>query len=252
MSQIYFIGAGPGDAELITVKGARLLSVCDVVIIAGSLVNPDILKYAPESATIYDSSKMHLAEIVEIMRDAYNKGSSVARLHTGDPSLYGAILEQMLMLDEQNIPYSLIPGVTSLFAAAASLKTELTLPEISQTVLITRYAGRTPVPENFDNIIKAGGTLCLYLSISSLEELCEKLMQAGRNSDTPVYVVYRASWADEAVIKGTLSDIAEKVKESGISKHALILTGDVFRRKLHSPSKLYDKNFSHEYRNAKS
>ncbi|GAB7140099.1 precorrin-4 C(11)-methyltransferase [Deferribacterales bacterium RsTz2092] len=243
---IYFIGAGPGDPELITLKGYKALSHCPVVITAGSLVSPDVLTHCQTDAKIYNSATMTLGEIVGVMKSADVAGSDVARLHTGEPSIYGAILEQMLLLDEAGISYEVIPGVTSLFAAAAALKCELTLPDISQTVIITRYAGRTAVPENFENIVKAGGTLCLYLSMSMLKELTARIISCGRATDTPAAVVYRASWADEKVVRGTLSNISELA--TGITEHAILIVGEVVAKRLATPSRLYAQDFSHKFR----
>ncbi len=243
MAKVYFIGAGPGDPELITIKAGRILSECLTVVTAGSLVSPEILKYAHEEARIYDSSSMSLPEIITVMRDAYKNGHDTARLHTGDPSLYGAILEQMTELDRLSIPYEVVPGVTSLFAAAAAMKCELTAPELSQTVIITRYPGRTPVPEDFTALAKAGGTLCIYLSLSMIDEITVKLTEAGCLPGTPVAVVYRASWPDEKIVLGTIATIAGKA--AGIKQHGIIIVGAVVGRQLKAASRLYDPSFSH-------
>lgn len=246
---IYFIGAGPGDVELITVKGAKIIQSCDVIIYAGSLVNVDLIKkYAKDDAKIYDSSKMNLDEIIDVMKKASKEDKDVARVHTGDPAIYGAIREQMVKLGALNISYKVIPGVSSFCAAAAVLGRELTVPDVSQTVIITRSAGRTPVPEgeSIASLAKHEATMAIFLSIGRIEEVVEEL-KTSYSSDTPVAVVYKATWQDEKKIVGTLDDIADKVRSEGIKKTALILVGDFLGDK-GSFSKLYDPNFSHEFR----
>lgn len=250
VAKVHFVGAGPGDAELITVKGARLLAEADVVVYAGSLVDRELVRsYAPD-ARIFDSAGMNLEETTKALAEAALAGRKVVRLHTGDPSIYGAIQEQMLELDRLGIEYEVIPGVTSAFAAAATLKQELTLPEVSQTVIITRLAGRTPVPEReqLSEIAKIGATLVIYLSVSMVERVVAELLQGAYTAETPVAVVAKASWPDEEVVEGTLADIAGKVREAGIAKQALILVGDVLRARnegMRAKSLLYDKSFSH-------
>ncbi|MBU5635932.1 precorrin-4 C(11)-methyltransferase [Geomonas sp. Red69] len=247
---VHFVGAGPGDVELITVKGARLLGEADVVVYAGSLVDRElVLTYAPD-ARVYDSAGMDLEQTTKVLAEAVLAGELVVRLHTGDPSVYGAIQEQMEELDKLGIGYEVVPGVTSAFAAAATLKQELTLPEVSQTVVITRLAGRTPVPEReqLGNIAQIGATLVIYLSISMIEKVVEELLSGAYTEDTPVAVVAKASWADEQVLTGTLADIAAKVRDAGIGKQALIVVGDVLRARsegMKAKSLLYDKGFSH-------
>ncbi|AAB85108.1 precorrin-3 methylase [Methanothermobacter thermautotrophicus str. Delta H] len=243
------MGAGPGDPELITLKAVRALRGADVVIYAGSLVNRDILEYAPEDAEVHNSAHMNLEEITDIMVEACRAGKTVARVHTGDPSIYGAIKEQIRVLEKNSIPYTIIPGVSSVFAAAATLNTELTLPEVSQTVIITRPAGRTPVPpgEDLEELAVHGSTMCIFLGVHMIEDVAEKLM-THYPPDTPVAVVKRASWPDEEVVRGTLSDIAERVRAAGISKTAMIIVGSVLEPGDFKPSKLYDAGFSHEYR----
>jgi precorrin-4/cobalt-precorrin-4 C11-methyltransferase len=250
---IHFIGAGPGDVELITVKGARLLSEADVVVFTGSLVDLELVKrYAPD-ARFYDSASMNLEETTAALAEAVAHGKRAVRLHTGDPSIYGAIQEQMAELDRLGIVYEVIPGVTSAFAAAATLKQELTLPSVTQTVIITRIAGRTPVPERekLSEVARIGATMVIYLSVGMVDEVVSELLQGAYTPATPVAVVAKASWKDEQIIEGTLSGIAEKVKAAGIGKQALIIVGDVLKaRKEGIPelSKLYDKNFSHGFR----
>ncbi len=245
---IYFIGAGPGDVELITIKGKKLLENCDVVIYAGSLVNPELLKYAKDGAKIYNSATMNLDEIIDAMKDAFEKGADVARLHTGDPSIYGAIREQMEALDKLAIPYEVIPGVSSFSAAGAVLKRELTVPGQSQTIILTRVEGRTPVPEeeSLDALAKHKATMAIFLSINQIEKIAGDLAKVY-GSDAPIAVVYKATWEDQKIVQGTLSDIAEKVKEAGICKTALILVGN-FLSDEYDFSCLYNKTFSHEYR----
>ncbi|WP_213975660.1 precorrin-4 C(11)-methyltransferase [Tepidanaerobacter acetatoxydans] len=245
---IYFIGAGPGDVELITVKGKKLLESCDVVIYAGSLVNPELLKYAKDGAKIYNSAAMNLEEIIDAMKNAFEKGADVARLHTGDPSIYGAIREQMEALDKLSIPYEVIPGVSSFSAASAVLKRELTVPGQSQTIILTRVEGRTPVPEeeSLKALAQHKATMAIFLSINQIEKIAGDLAKVY-GSDAPIVVVYKATWEDQKIVEGTLSDIAEKVKEAGICKTALILVGN-FLSDEYDFSCLYNKTFSHEYR----
>lgn len=250
VTKVHFVGAGPGDAELITVKGARLLREADVVVYAGSLVDFKLVRtYAP-NARIYDSAGMNLEETTQVLAQAALAGEKAVRLHTGDPSIYGAIQEQMEELDRLGLEYDVVPGVTSAFAAAAALKQELTLPEVSQTVIITRLAGRTPVPEKeqLSEIAKIGATLVIYLSVAMIEKVVEQLLLGAYTPETTVAVVARASWPDEQVVQGTLTDIAAKVKEAGIGKQALILVGDVLRARsegMKAKSLLYDKEFTH-------
>jgi precorrin-4/cobalt-precorrin-4 C11-methyltransferase len=250
---VHFVGAGPGDAELITVKGARLLAQAQVVVYAGSLVDRELVRtYAP-GARVYDSAAMTLEETTQVLAHAVAEGLRAVRLHTGDPSIYGAIQEQMAALDRFGIPYAVVPGVTSACAAAASLRQELTLPEVSQTVIITRLAGRTPVPERerLAEIARIGATLVVYLSVSMVEQVVEELLQGAYTAATPVVVVSRVSWPDEQTVEGTLADIADKVTAAGIGRQAVILVGDVLRVRregLSAVSKLYDGSFSHGYR----
>jgi precorrin-4/cobalt-precorrin-4 C11-methyltransferase len=253
MSIVHFIGAGPGDAELITVKGARLLRESHVVVYAGSLVDRELVRtYAPD-AEVWDSAGMNLEETTRVLAEAVAADKRVSRLHTGDPSIYGAIQEQMAELDRLGIAYQVVPGVTSAFAAAAALNQELTLPEISQTVIITRLAGKTPVPERegLAEIARIGATMVIYLSVSMIDRVVEELLKGAYTRETPVAVVAKASWPDEQVVEGLLSDIAAKVKAAGIGKQALVIVGDVLKARregLKAKSLLYDKTFSHEYR----
>jgi len=252
-ASVHFIGAGPGDAELITVKGARLLREADIVVFAGSLVDRELVRvYAPD-AEVWDSAGMTLEETTRVLVQAVVDGRRAVRLHTGDPSIYGAIQEQMAELDKAGVAYEVVPGVTSALAAAAALKQELTLPEVSQTVIITRLEGRTPVPEQerLAEIARLGATLVIYLSVSMIDRVVADLLQGAYSSDTPVAVVWRASWPDETIIEGTLADIAGKVGAAGIDRQAVILVGDVLKARregLIAKSLLYDKGFSHGFR----
>jgi precorrin-4/cobalt-precorrin-4 C11-methyltransferase len=247
--KVVFIGGGPGDPELLTVKAYNVIKTADVIIYAGSLVNREVLDCAREDALIYNSASMNLDEIVEVMRDETAKGKIVARVHTGDPAIYGAIGEQMEDLRRLEIPFELIPGVSSLFATAAALETELTLPEVSQTVIITRPEGRTPKPagESISSLAEHGATMCIFLGVHMIHEVVSDL-GVHYPAKTPVAVVQKASWPDERIVRGTLEDIAEKVKESGIEKTAMIVVGDVLGTSHVTPSKLYDRTFTHEYR----
>ena len=246
---VYFIGAGPGDVDLITVKGRQTLESADVVIYAGSLVSNEHLKFCKDSAKIYNSAKMTLDEVIEVMKE--NRDKIIVRLHTGDPAIYGAIKEQMDELDKLNIEYKVIPGVSSFTAAASSIKKEFTLPSVTQTVILTRVEGRTPVPEGEDleKLASIGASMAIFLSISMIDKVVKKLRNGyGRNVN--IAVVERATWQDERIILGTLDDISEKVKEAGITKCAQILVGD-FINCDYEKSKLYDKSFTHMFRDAK-
>lgn len=245
---IYFIGAGPGDPELMTVKGARLLGRCHVVIYAGSLVNPKVLDYARHDSIIYDSAGMNLEEVIEVIQRAHSQGQDVARVHTGDPCIYGAIREQMVSLDKLHIPFEVIPGVSSFTASSAALQRELTLPGASQTVIITRAEGRTPVPagEDLKSLAKAKATMAIFLSVDKIQRVVEDLAGSYRLT-TPVAVVYKATWEDQKIVRGTLENIAKKVEREGIQKTALILVGDFLGDEFEY-SKLYDKGFTHGYR----
>ena len=248
---IAFVGAGPGDVELITVKGRRLLDNAGCIVYAGSLVNPAIL--AGCKAEIHDSAGMDLDAIIETMATAWRHGLSVVRLHTGDPSIFGAIKEQMQRLDALDIPYLVVPGVSSAFGTAAALKAELTLPEIAQTVIITRQEGRTPVPdlEKLRLLATHQTTMLIFLSVSMIETVVLELLAGGYPQDTPVAVVEKATWEDERIVMGTLADIAGKIREAGISKTAMICVGRVFADlPITAASKLYDKEFSHGSRTA--
>lgn len=249
---IHFIGAGPGDPELISVKGARLMGEADIIIYAGSLVNPAVLCYAKEGAQIYDSAGLTLAEVLTIMQSAVREGKKVARVHTGDPAIFGAIQEQMDALDQAGIPYEIIPGISSFLAAAAALKREYTLPDITQTVIITRLEGRTPVPEKekLASLAAHRATMCIFLSVHMVEMVAQELQTGGYTGDTPAAIVQKASWPEEKIVYGTLSTVGYLAQKEGIDRTALIIVGDFLRAK-YSLCKLYDPSFSHGYREAK-
>ncbi|XOF34310.1 MAG: precorrin-4 C(11)-methyltransferase [Candidatus Electrothrix sp. YB6] len=245
---IVFLGAGPGDPELITLKGRRLLDEADVIVYAGSLVNPALLDGI--RAEIHDSAGMTLDEVLAVLIPAWQAGKKAVRLHTGDPSIYGAIREQMQRLDQEGVPYEVVPGVTSAMAAAAALKAELTVPEVTQTVIFTRQAGRTPVPESesLRSLAAIRASMCIFLSVSMMDTVAGKLMEGGYPPDTPVAVVEKASWPDQSIVRGTLSDIAEKIRASAIRKTAMIVVGRALSDDPAAASKLYDAGFSHGYR----
>jgi precorrin-4/cobalt-precorrin-4 C11-methyltransferase len=251
--KVFFVGAGPGDPELITLKGKKILEKADVVVYTGSLLNPEILKYAKEGAQLFDSSRMDLEEIVQTLVKAAKEGNIVVRLHDGDPSFYGAIKEQMDLLDKEGIEYEVIPGVSSLQAAAASLKLELTLPGVSQTVIITRPEGKTPITgaDNLVELARHRATMAIFLGVHAIRKVVDKLRLGGYPEDTPVAVVYKASWPEEEIVKGTLRDIAEKVEGENIKSTALILVGDVIEPKDYGRSRLYDAGFTHGFRRGK-
>lgn len=246
---IHFIGAGPGAADLITVRGARLLREADVIIYAGSLVNPALLENKKENCTIYDSASMTLEDVIDVMKATEASGGTTVRLHTGDPSLYGAIREQMDRLDELEIAYDVTPGVSSFSGAAAALEAEYTLPEVSQSVIITRMAGRTPVPERekLSKMASHGCTMVLFLSTGLLEDVERELMEGGYGPDTPAAIVYKATWPEQRVYRCTVSTLARTAKENQVTKTALITVGG-FLGGQYERSKLYDPGFTHGYR----
>ena len=250
---VHFIGAGPGGADLITVRGARLLGEADVIIYAGSLVNPALLDYKKEGCQVYDSAKMTLEEVIAVMKDTEARGGTTVRLHTGDPSLYGAHREQMDELDRRGIAYEICPGVSSFSGAAASLKLEYTLPEISQSVIITRMEGRTKVPEkeSIRSFAAHQATMVLFLSTGLLEPLSRELMAGGYPGDTPAAIVYKASWPEEAVYRCTVETLAETAKANHVTKTALIVVGEVLeggKKTGYERSKLYDPEFTTMFR----
>lgn len=247
---VYLIGAGPGDPELLTLKGKRLIDEADVIIYAGSLVNPAVLDGHKDGAVIHDSAGMTLDDVIDVIKAGVDAGKKVVRVHTGDPSIYGAIREQMDRLDALDIPYEVVPGVSSFTASASVLKKEFTLPDVSQTVICTRLEGRTPVPEkeSLESLAAHRASMAIFLSVHNIDKVAQLLMKHYR-PDTPVAVVQRATWPDQKIVTGTLETIAEKVEAAGITKTAQILVGD-FLGDEYSLSKLYDPSFSHGYRNA--
>ncbi len=252
---VYFVGAGPGDPELITVKGKRLIQEADRIVYAGSLVPEILIEDRKPSARIFNSAPLTLGETHALLVEGYRRGERVVRLHTGDPSLYGAIREQMDLLDREGIPYRVAPGVTAVFAAAAGLCRELTLPEVSQTVILTRISGRTPVPEleSLRSLASHRATMAIYLSVQQIDTVVSELL-TSYPPQTPVVVAYRVGWPDQSFVHGTLADIAGSVKDAEIRRQALILVGDVFGvRAEGEPSKrsrLYDESFGHGFRKA--
>lgn len=244
---VNFVGAGPGAPDLITVRGRELLQNADMIIYAGSLVNRALLDYARADCEIYNSAEMTLEEVIGVMRK--NSEKSIVRLHTGDPAIYGAIREQMGELERLGIRYEICPGVSSMFGAAAALKAEYTLPEVSQTVIVTRMAGRTPVPEteSIESLAAHGATMVVFLSAGMLQELSERLIDGGYTPDTPAAIVYKATWAEERVVRTTVAELAQAAAENGIAKTALITVGG-FLGDNYERSKLYDPAFAHEFR----
>ena len=250
MKKIVFIGAGPGDPELITLKGKKYLEKADVIIYTGSLLNPEILKFTKPGVELYDSATMNLEEVFKVMAESVKAGKLVARVHDGDPSFFGAIQEQMDFLDKEKIEYLRIPGVSCLQGGAASLNRELTLPNISQTVIITRPEGRTPVPEaeRIRELAKHQATMVIFLGVQHIAAVIEELEKGGYPKTTPVAVVYKATWPEQKIVKGTLNDIVEKVEAAEITKTALIFVGKVLSPSVYDYSKLYDPAFTHGFR----
>ena len=252
MKTIHFVGAGSGAADLITLRGKKYLEEADTIIYAGSLVNPQLLDYAKAGCSIYNSAKMTLEEVLEVMLRDVRADKQVVRLHTGDPCLYGAIREQMDVLDEEKIPYDYCPGVSSFCGAASALNLEYTLPEISQSVIITRMAGRTPVPEkeSIESFAAHHATMVVFLSTGLLEELSRHLIDGGYSADTPAAIVYKATWEDEKSFVCTVGTLAETAKKNNITKTALMIIGDVVNCSNYDRSKLYDPGFTTEFREA--
>ena len=250
---VYFVGAGCGAADLITVRGMRLLEQADVIIYAGSLVNPELLNYANTNCKIYNSATMTLDEVTAVMLEADKKGLNVVRLHTGEPSIYGAVVEQMKVLDDNGIAYESCPGVSACFGAAASLNLEYTLPEISQSLIITRMEGRTSVPEkeSIESFAAHGASMAIYLSSGMLDELSKRLIDGGYSKDTPAAIVYKASWPEEEKYICTVGTLAETGKAHGIKNLAVILVGDVISKSGYALSKLYDPEFETGFRKPK-
>lgn len=250
---VYFVGAGTGAVDLITVRGMNLLKSADLIIYAGSLVNPQLLNYAKEECEIYDSSKLTLDEVLTIIRHADGQNAQIVRLHTGDQSIYGAIREQMDELDKLGIEYESCPGVSACFGAAASLNLEYTLPGISQSLIITRMEGKTKVPEkeSIESFASHQSSMAIYLSTGMLDELCKKLISGGYDKDTPAAIVYKATWPEEEAYTCTVESLPKVAKEHGIKKTALVLVGDVITHQNYRKSRLYAPDFSTEFRKAK-
>lgn len=250
LNKVVFIGAGPGDPELITIKGKKWLEQADVIIYAGSLLNPELLKYRKSNAELLDSAVMHRDEVFKVMVKSVKEGKLVARVHDGDPSFYGAIQEQMDFLGKAGIEYVNVPGVSCLQGSAASLQRELTLPNISQTIIITRPKGRTPVPEaeNIRELAKHQATMVIFLGTPQVAMVVEELQKGGYPKDTPAAMVYKATWPEQKIVRGTLSDIVEKAKAAGIKETALIFVGRVLNPEGYDYSKLYEPTFTTGFR----
>lgn len=246
---IHFVGAGPGATDLITVRGARLLAEADVVVYAGSLVNPELLEMCKPTCTVYDSSRMALEQIVDVLCDAEARGLACVRLHTGDPALYGAHGEQMAELDKRGVAYDVVPGVSSLFGAAAALGVEYTVPEVSQSVIVTRMEGRTPMPEGemLRDLAAHGCTLALFLSAGLLGKVQEELLLGGVAPSTPAAIVVRATWPDEAVYRCDVGTLAKCAADHGVQRTALVVVGECLNAN-DTRSQLYSAGFSHGYR----
>lgn len=249
---VHFVGAGSGAPDLITLRGKKFLEEADVVIYAGSLVNPQLLEYTKENCEIYNSAKMTLEEVLDVIFAAEEKGLTTVRLHTGDPSLYGAIREQMDVLEEKNIAFDYCPGVSSFCGAASALNLEYTLPDVSQSVIITRMEGRTPVPEkeSIQSFAAHHATMVVFLSTGMLEELSRRLIEGGYTADTPAAIVYKATWEDQKTFVCTVRTLAQTAKENNITKTALMIIGDVVAHSHYNRSELYNPAFTTEFREA--
>ena len=249
---VYFVGAGSGAPDLITVRGKNLLEQADVIIYAGSLVNPELLSYKKEGCEVYNSATMTLEEVLEVMEQAHAEQKMIVRLHTGDPCIYGAIREQMDILDEKNITYDYCPGVSAFCGAASALNLEYTLPDISQSVIITRMEGRTPVPskESIQSFAAHQATMVVFLSTGMLEELSRRLIEGGYTADTPAAIVYKATWPEQKTFVCTVGTLAKTAAENNITKTALMIIGDTVAAAHYDRSKLYDPEFTTEFREA--
>lgn len=243
---VHFVGAGPGAEDLITLRGARLLEEADVIIYAGSLVSPALLSGRKPGTEVHDSAFMTLEQVISVMKDAEKQGKTTVRLHTGDPSIYGAVREQMDLLDEAGIAYDVTPGVSSFTAAAAAMNLEFTLPEVSQTVIVTRMAGRTPVPEreSIEKLASHGAGMAVFLSAGMTDKLSEALIRGGYPPETPAAIIYRASWPEERCLPCTVGTLAETAAANGITRHAMILAGDFAGHRSYARSRLYDPAFT--------
>jgi precorrin-4/cobalt-precorrin-4 C11-methyltransferase len=247
---VNFVGAGPGAVDLITVRGMELIKKADVIIYAGSLVNPELLQYAKKECEVYNSAVMTLEEVMDVMISAAKRDREVVRIHTGEPSIYGAVREQMDLLEKEGIAFESCPGVSACFGAAAALNLEYTLPDISQTLIITRLEGKTGVPEKekMHLLAQHRASMAIYLSAGMLENLSGELIKGGYSEDTPVAIVYKATWPEEKNILCTVGDMAARAREEGITKTAIVLVGEAISCSSYSRSKLYDPTFSTEYR----
>lgn len=252
MPKVYFVGCGPGDPELLTVKAKKLIQKADIVVYSGSLIPNDIIKLC-KKAKLYDAAKLVREEIFKILRDGALKGKLVVRLHDGDPSIYGAIREQTDNLKKDGIQFQVVPGITSFLASAAALGCELTLPGVTQTIIITRAESRTKVPsrEKISELAKHKATMIFYLSVHLISDIVKEAIKGGYPKSTTAAAIYRASWKDEKVITGTLETITKKIRDEKITKTAIIIIGDIVNPKQYEYSRLYDKTFSHGYRKAK-
>jgi len=251
VARVYFVGCGPGDPELLTVKAKKLIQKADVVVYSGSLIPKEIIKLC-KKAELHDAAKLVREQIFEILKNSAKKGKLVVRLHDGDPSIYGAIREQTDNLKKVGIEYEIVPGITSFLASAASLGSELTLPGVTQTIIVTRAESRTKVPkrEKISELAKHKATMIFYLSVHLISNIVKEAIKGGYEKSTPVAAVYRASWKDEKIITGTLADIVKKVRDEKITKTAIIIIGDIVNPKSYEYSRLYDKTFSHGFRKA--
>ncbi len=250
---VHFVGAGPGAVDLITVRGKNLLEKADVIIYAGSLVNPELLDYKKDGCMVYNSAQMTLDEVLQVMKTKDEEGLDVVRLHTGEPSIYGAIREQMDALSEAGISYDSTPGVSACFGAAASLNLEYTLPNISQSLIITRMQGKTKVPERetIESFARHGASMAIYLSTGLIKNLTEELIKGGYTKDTPAALIYKATWADEKKFITTVGELFNVARDNGIKKTAIILVGDAIHCCDYEKSRLYAPDFSTEFRRAK-
>ena len=250
---VYFVGAGCGAVDLITVRGMRLLEQAEIIIYAGSLVNPELLQYAKKGCEVHDSSKLTLDEVINIVRRGEDQGKNIVRLHTGDPSIYGAIREQMDELDKLGIAYESCPGVSACFGAAASLNLEYTLPDISQSLIITRMEGKTKVPpqESIESFAAHQASMAIYLSTGMIGQLSRRLIAGGYDKKTPAAIVYKATWPQEEAYICTVEALQETAMRHGITKTALVLVGDVITHQNYRKSRLYAPDFSTEFRKAK-
>ena len=251
MPKVYFVGCGPGDPELLTVKAKKLIQKADVVVYSGSLIPKEIIKLC-KKAELHDAAKLVREEIFEILKSGAQKGKLVVRLHDGDPTIYGAIREQTDNLKKVGIEYEIVPGITSFLASAASLGSELTLPGVTQTIIVTRAESRTKVPkrERISALAKHKATMIFYLSVHLISNIVKEAIKGGYPKSTPVAAIYRASWKDEKIITGTLGDIAKKIREEKITRTAIIIIGDIVNPKSYEYSRLYDKTFTHGFRKA--